>query len=146
MAEGLLRSRWDVSRNGELVVSSMGIQGLQNSPASILAVQICAEHGIDISAHRSRALNFNELDAADLILCMEPVQKEFIDNCFPAFADRTGLTALWPEMGNRHGTVDDPIGGSMRHYRKAFETISDHIDRILPSVVEAFWPRIMGPQ
>ena len=146
IAEGMLRSRWDSERNGELRVSSMGVQGLPDAPASSLAVQVCAEHGFDISAHRSRALNYAELDAADLILCMEPMQRDFIRSCFPALADRTGLAAVWPEEARRHGAVEDPIGGSLKTYRKAYDVISGHIDRIIPNIVEAFWPRIRGLQ
>jgi len=77
MAEGLLRHHWkkwgqDQVTTGRrrLLVTSMGIQMISGEPASPHAVAVCAEAGVDISAHRSQALDSEELQRADLILTM----------------------------------------------------------------------------
>ena len=78
MAEGILKVRLATINNKDIVVSSMGIHGLDHKPASELARQVCAEHGIDISKHVSRQLDFNEIDESGLILTLEMAQKNFI--------------------------------------------------------------------
>ena len=67
-AEGILKQRWIEAGENERTVSSMGIHGLDESPATDLAQQVCAENGIDISEHRSRPISGEEIQAADLIL------------------------------------------------------------------------------
>jgi len=55
-----------LNRN-DIVVSSMGVHGLDHKPASELAQKVCAENGIDISGHVSRQLDFNEINESKLI-------------------------------------------------------------------------------
>jgi len=132
MAEGLLRHKWQARGRDDLDVSSMGIHGLDREPATPQAQQICAAHGADISDHRSRPVDGEELRSADLVLCMEPAQRDFIRTFFPWFRERVDLLGAWPEKATRKSVVKDPIGGSDALYRKVFERIDRHIDRILP--------------
>lgn len=68
MAEGLLRSR--VTQAGlDLTVSSIGLMA-PGVPASAHAVDVLAERGIDISAHRSRQLDRDAIERADLVVAM----------------------------------------------------------------------------
>ena len=112
----------------------MGIQGLDDSPATGPAIQVCEENGIDISGHRSRPLRGEELQAADLILCMEPGHVAFINTYYPWHRDRVALLGAWPGKPKRKHTVEDPMGGSLALYRKVFGIIDAHIDRILPQL------------
>ncbi|MBD3391952.1 MAG: low molecular weight protein arginine phosphatase [Chitinivibrionales bacterium] len=138
MAEGILRDRWLKRGRGDLTVSSMGIHGLDSQPASQHAREVCAEHGIDISPHRSRQLVYEELEGAHLVLAMEPVQKEFVGLFFPRFKDKVFLLGAWPGKETRKSTISDPMGQSIRMYRRTFETIAEHIDRIIPSIEEFY--------
>jgi len=134
MAEGILRYRWSEAGVGRLSVSSMGIQGLDNSPATELARLVCEENGIDISDHRSRPILGEELQAADLVLCMEPGHVSFINTFYPWHSERVALLGAWPGKPKRKSTVRDPMGGSLGLYRKIFKIIDSHIDRILPQL------------
>ncbi len=130
-AEGILRKRWfDLGYDDS--VSSMGISGLDNSPATDYAQQVCVEHGIDISSHRSRPLVGEELQRANAILCMEPVHKRHLQTFFPWYKDRVYLLGAWPEKETKKSIVRDPMGGSLELYRRIFDVINNHIDRILP--------------
>jgi protein-tyrosine-phosphatase len=136
MAEGILRDRWEKLGRSDLTVSSMGIHAVVGEPASEFARQACAEHGIDISAHRAREIVIDELDAAQIVLAMDRLQKDFIDLFFPRLAHKVFLLAVWPEEGTRKSDVADPMGGGLRQFRRAYDTIAGHIDRILPALTE----------
>ena len=133
MAEGLMRRQWSAKVRRGLVVSSMGIHGLDMQPPTGLAIQVCAENGIDISKQLSRPIVSEEIKQADLILVMEPVQKEFLKTFCPTLDDMVFLLGTWPERSfSKKAIIKDPVGGTIRDYRKAFQSLSDHIDRIIP--------------
>jgi protein-tyrosine phosphatase len=138
MGEGLLRDRWAKTGRTDLKVTSMGTHGLDNQPASEYARLVCGEHGIDISGHRSRQLMSDELAASHLIFTMEQVHKEFVNMFFPRVSDRIFLLGAWPGKETRKCNIEDPMGGTMKAYRRSFDIIAFHVDRILPEIVEYY--------
>jgi len=132
MAEGLLRYKWEQTGRSDLNVSSMGIHGLDDSPPAELAHLVCQEHGFDISSHKSRSLKGDELQTADLILCMEPAQKKFVQTFFPWHRDKVFLLGAWPNKETRKSAIEDPMGGSHEDFQRVFNIILHHIERILP--------------
>ena len=132
MAEGIMKKRFSELGRNDFVVSSMGIHGQDGSGAVSDAVQVCSENEIDISGHRARALVASELKESDLIFVMEPLQKEFISIFFPQVTDRLFLLGSWPGAESKKGIIKDPIGGAINDFRKSFNVISGHIERIIP--------------
>ena len=65
-------------------------------------------------------------------------QKNFILLFFKHLTDRVFLLGSWPEEDSPKGNIRDPMGGSIKDYRRAFETIARHIDRILPDLQNMF--------
>ena len=55
MAEGILRSRVPSELGRDLVSSSAGTALLDGLPAAPHAVDVMAEHGVDISSHNAHA-------------------------------------------------------------------------------------------
>lgn len=141
MAEGILRTRAAQLQREDLQASSMGIHGLEDQPASTDAIDVCAEEGVDISEHRSRPLNGDELMGADLILVMDGLQRDFVRMFFPQVRDRVFLLGSWPQESKkpRKAAVRDPIGKSSRVYRNVYRTIEKHIDRIVPHILEMYY-------
>lgn len=129
-AEGILRHRLDAAEIPHVQVSSMGTHGLANLPASELARKVCEDHGIDISGHRSRGLVGEEIQDADLILCMEPAHRKFLQTFFPWQKDRVALLGAWPEKERRKNTIRDPMGMSLKVYQQVYDQIESHVDRI----------------
>jgi len=132
MAEGFWRYKWHQTERDDTIVSSMGIYGLNDSPATEYAQAVCKKNGFDISSHRARSLVGEELLKADLILCMEPVHKKFVQVFFPWHRDRVALLGAWPYKQTRKSSIEDPMGGSYKKYQKTFGIIKVHIERILP--------------
>lgn len=132
MAEGFLRYKWHGMERDDLIVSSMGIHGVIDSPATEYAQAVCKKNGFDISSHRARSLVGEELLKADVILCMEPVHKKFVQVFFPWCRDRVALLGAWPDKETRKSSIEDPMGGSYKKYQKIFTIIKEHIERIMP--------------
>jgi protein-tyrosine phosphatase len=109
----------------------MGIQGLEDEPASAAARQVCAEHGVDISAHRSRPVTGEDMQRADLILCMEPGHAKYMKTFYPWHRDRVFLMGAWPGKATRKSGVRDPIGAPVGVYRTTFGILEAHVRRIL---------------
>jgi protein-tyrosine phosphatase len=135
MAEGLLRHHWQEVGRRDLRVSSMGISGLDNEPATDPAQQVCREHGIDIADHRSRPLVSEELIYADVVLAMEVYQKKHLQLFFPVFRDRFHLLGAWPGDETRKSAIRDPMGCRIKIYQQVFEKIHFHVMRILPTLM-----------
>ena len=132
MAEGFLRYKWLGMEHSDLIVSSMGIHGVNDFPATEYAQAVCKKNGFDISSHRARSLVGEELLKADLILCMEPVHKKFVQVFFPWRRERVALLSAWPDKETRKSSIEDPMGGSYKKYQKIFGIIKEHIERIMP--------------
>lgn len=138
MAEGILKNRLSAQGREDIIVSSMGIHGIDGNPATDLAIEVCSQNNIDISAHQSRPLNGTELAKSDLIFVMEPVHKEFIHVFFPRVDQQTFLLGCWPGKESRKGVIKDPVGGKIENYRKTFIILQNHINRIMPFILAKF--------
>ena len=132
MAEGLMRHKCKEEGRNDMTVSSMGIHGLNDYSATEYAQKVCENDGFDISSHKARYLVGDELQMADLILCMEPVQKKFIQTFFPWLHKKVFLLGAWPEKQTRKSAIKDPMGGSYEKYQEIYSLIKTHIERIFP--------------
>jgi protein-tyrosine-phosphatase len=132
MAEGYMRHKCKEEGRHDITVSSMGIQGLNDYSATEFAQKVCKEDGFDILSHRARYLVGDELQQADLILCMEPAHKKFIQTFFPWLHKKVFLLGAWPEKETRKSAIKDPMGSSYEKYQEIYHLIKAHIERIFP--------------
>jgi protein-tyrosine-phosphatase len=130
MAEGLFLHKCREKARYDLTASSMGIHGLDDYPATEYSQKVCKNDGFDISSHKARYLVADELQKADLILCMEPVHKKFVQTFFPWLHKKVFLLGAWPEKQTRKSTIKDPMGGSYEKYQEVYSLIKTHIERI----------------
>lgn len=128
MAEHLLKrrlgpgSRWKVISAG-----TAAIPGIRASRSSIDAM---AEIGVDISAHKSRALTEELVDAARIIITMTRSQRDEIVHCYPRSLDRV-FTLKSISGDSPDGDVQDPVGMSDNYYCRT----RNEIDEMMPDVV-----------
>jgi protein-tyrosine phosphatase len=155
MAEVLLK---DELRNrgctGVEVVSS-GTWGIDGSPATPEAVQAVGELDIDLSSHRARSLDVDEVRTADLVVAMTGVHvREIIQmvpgaeekvvllkqlratKVEPLAADATPaqrlealLAGQRPELVRVHD-LDDPMGMPVGRYRQTVTELRDGIEHL----------------
>jgi protein-tyrosine phosphatase len=136
-------------------------------PASDNAVEVLRHRGIDISAHRSRVLARAQLDAADVILCMERAHvREAVLLDLAAFprtftvkelarrarlvGPRTDSETIerWLKragLGRRPqdhlgASEDDDVADPMGRSYDAYEDTADELEGLLTTIVTAMWP------
>ncbi len=131
MAMALLRSR--VANSGEeWRIESAGTWALEGMPLNEKTQQVLAERGAEIRNHRSRIVTREMLRSFNLILTMEPGQKEALRLEFPEVADRVYLLS---EMIGLTFSIADPVGGTLEEYRAT----AAEIDRILNDGLEKIY-------
>jgi protein-tyrosine phosphatase len=154
MAEGLLRARFERSASpsvrplrslgaaanawsrraqgagAERIVASAGLAAAEGRPADPIAVELLAERGVDISAHRARQLTPELLTGFDLVLVMDAAQQRHVEALAPASRGRV-------QRIGRFGGFDVP--DPYREERPAFERALGLIERGLADFERAFW-------
>ncbi len=122
MAEGILRAR-AADAGLDLTVSSAGIFD-GGVPATETAIEVCAERGIDISAHRSRRLERSMIQQADLVLAMTREHlREAVVAEPPAFARTFTLRELVRRINDNPGAALSELhaGRSLQDYLRPNE-------------------------
>ena len=140
MAEAILRSLLPAELAGVVRVTSAGTGAVDGIPASPLAVQVCADNKIDLSAHRSTELTPAAVLASDLVLGMEPHHVARARLLAPPEA--ANRIHLITERGAAAGAaasegVLDPMGGPGDQYRDTFNRIRSHLLGWIPVIREA---------
>ncbi len=115
IAEALLRQQFP-----DKTISSAGLGALVGYPADPLSIEVSAEQGVDLSAHRARQLSSWMCQAADLILVMEQRHKVEVEQLHPLVR---GKVFRLGELGKFD--IEDPH----RKPREAFDTAYAHIAR-----------------
>lgn len=136
MGEGILRELAAEEGLGNAIeVRSAGTWAVNGSAASRNGIEVAKRHRVDIEDHRSRRLTTELIEAADLLLVMEPTHRIETLALAPKAADKTHVLTLFadPDEGDPAG-VEDPIGGDADAYAQTFAEID--------SLMLAAFPRI----
>jgi len=118
---------------GSLRVRSAGTWALEGQPASAYALQVMAEHDLDISGHRGRNLTQADVNEAELILVMTLRHKEAIAHDLER---SDGKLHLLTAMAGPPYDIQDPYGGSIVDYRRTATELADLVERGYPKVME----------
>lgn len=108
-------------RGSGLTVESAGIAALVGHRADGFALEVAADHGLDLSAHRARQLDWPMLASADLVLTLDQDHQRWITQKFPEFRGKTHKLGRW--QNNRD--IADPY----RQPKHAFEVAYEEIER-----------------
>ena len=128
MAEGIFRKylaeklQCDIDRLNEIgyKTGSAGIMDIGGFPASAEAIAACCDKGIDIKAHRSRALSRQLIEESDYIYAMARMHRERVIALSPEAADKCVLLA-------EDKDVPDPIGQPQEVYNRCAEMIEEAV-------------------
>lgn len=110
MAEALCKDiiKKDGKSGGNPIeVRSAGISNINGADASDQALLVLRERGIDMSRHKSRVIDQDFIDWADLVLCMEAEQLNNLRHSFPADYPKLHLLS---EYCGSEGDISDPSG------------------------------------
>jgi protein-tyrosine-phosphatase len=125
MAEGLMIERLRQEGKPSLFVLSAGIFANPGNFPDPFAVQVAREAGIDISGHRARVVNNENLSWADIVLAMESGQQGFIAMEFPRHSAKVVLLGNFKR--SQGGEIADPYGASLEDYRTCFGEIREAV-------------------
>jgi len=107
---------------------SAGILQTDGSTASAEAIATCAAKGIDIEAHKSRALTRQLIEESDFIYAMGQAHYERIVSVSPKSTNRCVLLAENEE-------IPDPIGQSQEFYNNCAELIERAVKKRISELV-----------
>lgn len=157
MAEALLRHHI-----GPLAidVTSAGTLGWSGRPATVHAVDVLAERGVDLRSHISRRLTRDMLDDADVIVAMtrthawavaardeDAAQRTFLLDELVRLGEQAGsrggeplgawiaeLDSLRPpqRLARVHEEIADPAGEEIEVYRATADRLERAIRRLVP--------------
>lgn len=123
MAQGLAKLYFP----SEVEVISAGINALEGVEASLNAVKVLQEKGIDISVHKAVRLTKDMIASADHVLTMTKSQKEYLSSNHPEFSEKIKCLG---HMSSPEKEVSDPWGGSITLYRRCAAEIAQQLETI----------------
>lgn len=116
-------------------IASAGVAASDGAPASRPAVAAAQRHGLDLQGHSARRVSVEALAGADLVLVMDRAELEAVRRLHPGAASRSHLiTELGPGATSGAG-IPDPFGGSSESYEECLRRITEHVERIAPSIL-----------
>ncbi|MHC4206025.1 MAG: L-threonylcarbamoyladenylate synthase [Planctomycetota bacterium] len=130
MGEGIFRKylaeklQCNVDEFGKMgyKVNSAGIIGSVGFPASPEAVAACAAMGVDIKAHRSKALSRELVEGSDIVFAMERIHRDSV-----VALDSKASEKCWLLAGNTG--VPDPIGHPQEFYNNCAKLIERAVQK-----------------
>jgi protein arginine phosphatase len=106
-----------------VAVASAGTAALNGANATDLATEVAAEHGLDLTVHRSRELTPDVIAWADLVLTMTPSQRESIERL--GAESKVALVTDFIEGPGNGEAVHDPFGGDLQMYRRTYAQLEE---------------------
>ena len=130
MAEGFLKKQ--LSPEEDFVILSEGISAADGLMPTDYAIEVMSEENISISSYRTKPFSRDFARAADIILVMSKMHKDFILNIMPEIKTRVFLYNEFAGVKNGNEDIEDPIGQSLPTYR----AVRDHIKQATEAIVK----------
>ncbi len=122
MAQAIAQAIIDGSEPSErtITVDSAGVAAEDGHGASLQAIEVLGDRGIDLNGHRSKQLTAQLIDRAGVIFTMTPAHAHAVIAMVPESADKVfPLDAIHP--------IADPIGQPVEVYRE----VADELERLI---------------
>jgi protein-tyrosine-phosphatase len=97
------------------------------APATLNAIRLMREYGLDLSNHQSKLLVGRLVKWADLILVMQARQKQVVVSRYPGAAEKTYVLS---EYVGEKGEVPDPIGCGIGAYEDCVAVLSSLLSKL----------------
>jgi protein-tyrosine phosphatase len=124
MAQALLLQRAPM----ELQVASAGTHAMTGSAMDPLAQEVLDQYQIPVHRHRARQIDRPMLQAAGLILLMEPAQLKSVLKLAPEVRGKTFLIGKWQQELE----IADPYRQPKLAFEQTYEQLSRCVDDWLP--------------
>lgn len=135
MAEAFFKKLWPHKNSDKVKIGSAGTFVNFPSPPSTNTVKVMEERGIDVSSHRSRAINQGLIKEADIILVMEESHLYYLRGAYPEAEGKIWM--LKEFTSNKKEKIPDPIGESKNYYENIAEEIEEEIKKLIGKLSES---------
>lgn len=132
MAEGFLKKYFSAEDGFE--ITSAGISTIGGIPPTSAAVQVMSEQDIDISGYLSTAFDEALARAADLILVMSDIHKDFVRGKVLGIDNKIFLYKEFAGAICTNKNIDDPISQPIAVYRNVCGEIRDLTEEIVKRI------------
>ena len=134
MSEGILKKLFHEHKlQKRVTIESAGTDALPGKNTNNFTMEVCKEHGIDVSRHRSRQLTKSMLEEATLVICLAVNHHEVIHRAYPEFRMKVVLLKEFGQLQPpKNFSVADPIGAPKKQYGACFKEIEGELKRIFP--------------
>ena len=102
---GAILERMARERGVPVEIRTRGLMAVEGEPPPLETLRAAREAGLDLSGHRGRRLETEDLEWADRVLVMEPWQKETVEGMK---AGKAPVQGLWEWAPGRPGEIPDP--------------------------------------
>ena len=119
-AEMLLRHEL---QGRDVTVESAGLGALAGHPIDATAQAVLEGHGLSGQSHVARQIDRSMIDAADLVLTMEPWQTDAVLEISPHARGKTYLLGKWLD----NTSIPDPYRQSRNAFEQAYQLISSGV-------------------
>jgi len=123
-----------VARSLGVDAVSCGIETRNGFPANETAIKTAAAKGIDLSQHRTTAIQSMAFKPTDLFIAMEPWQVERIAQEIGKDC-KCSLLGLWGVPASPH--IQDPYGASTTYFKNCFNYIEESVNEIARKIKAA---------
>lgn len=124
-------------RNMDVRTVSAGTFAAEGAPASAHSISVAARRGADLSEHRSRPLDSETVEDADLILAMTPGHLVALRTEYGRELDAELVTDFLPADHEwRRSPVADPFGGGPAEYEEVARLLEECVSHLLDRLAE----------
>lgn len=120
--------------NFSYYAESAGIHASDFNKISDTAGAVLKNYNIEVpEGFHSTHLNVDILKNSLFVFVMEKTHKEFIQNTYPGFENKTFLIS---ELYKKRDDIDDPIGLPLQEYEQTFLILKEYIDKLIQVLKE----------
>lgn len=136
LASAIAKQLFEENEEGGVEFSSAGTYAQDGAFASSGSLEVARENDLDLESFASRRLTPEIVDAADLILVMEPAHRSGVLGQSPVADTRTMLLGELAGFQGSEAAVPDPFGGTVDSYRRTYRRIESMLQEGLPPILE----------
>jgi protein-tyrosine-phosphatase len=130
LAEGFMKKLLEKNSLRRIEVDSAGLTALPGSPASFQSLRVARENSVSLEKHQARLVTPELIDQADLIVVMEPGQRQQLLDRYPEASGKILLLRHFARYGSRERGIHDPYGLNLEVYRFCFEDIKECVESL----------------
>jgi len=120
-------------------VDSAGLITVKGLPASALSIEVCREHGLQLSNHKTKQLTKKLIEKADLVVVMQHSHKVLLaQQGYDSKKEIKLLTEFSTQAESASSDITDPFGGDKNQYENTFTQLEKHLKCLMSYLTEKY--------